>query len=83
MLALADSNLGSGIFDATHLKEPHEVAASPIAIRPELDHVVMHGDYCLPNLILSDARLSGFIDLGNGGVGDRHCDLYWGLWALA
>lgn len=83
MLALADRNLRNGIFDATHLKEPHDVAASRIAIRPELDHVVMHGDYCLPNLILSDARLSGFIDLGNGGLGDRHYDLYWGLWALA
>lgn len=83
MLALAGRNMRSGIFDATHLKEPHDAAASRIAIRPRLDQVVMHGDYCLPNVILSESGLSGFIDLGNGGLGDRHYDLYWGLWALA
>ncbi len=44
--------------------------------------VLIHGDFCLPNVILNDWRLGGFIDLGNGGVGDRHIDLYWGLWSL-
>jgi kanamycin kinase len=36
----------------------------------------------LPNVILDDFKFSGFIDLGNGGVGDRHIDLFWGLWSL-
>jgi len=35
------------------------------------------------NIILKDGTFSGFIDLGNGGVGDRHIDLFWGLWSLA
>ena len=43
---------------------------------------LLHGDYCLPNVILNDWRFSGFIDLGNGGVGDRHIDLFWGAWTL-
>ena len=43
---------------------------------------LIHGDYCLPNIILRDWRLSGFIDLGNGGIGDRHIDLLWGVWTL-
>lgn len=43
---------------------------------------LLHGDYCLPNVMLDDWRFSGFIDLGNGGIGDRHIDLYWGVWTL-
>lgn len=44
--------------------------------------VLLHGDYCLPNVILDNWQLSAFIDLGNGGVGDRHIDLFWGTWTL-
>lgn len=43
---------------------------------------LLHGDYCLPNVMLDDWRFSAFIDLGNGGVGDRHVDLFWGAWTL-
>ena len=44
---------------------------------------LLHGDYCLPNIMLNDWKFSAFIDLGNGGIGDRHVDLYWGAWSLA
>ena len=43
---------------------------------------LLHGDYCLPNIILNNWLFSGFIDLDNGGVGDRHIDLFWGMWTL-
>jgi len=43
---------------------------------------LLHGDYCLPNIILDGWRLSAFIDLGNGGVGERHIDIFWGVWTL-
>lgn len=47
------------------------------------NEAVIHGDACLPNLILDRFAFSAFIDAGSGGVGDRHYDLYWGLWSLA
>ena len=43
---------------------------------------LLHGDYCLPNIMLDDWKFSGFIDLDTGGVGDRHVDLFWGIWSL-
>jgi kanamycin kinase len=45
-------------------------------------NTLLHGDYCLPNIILEDWKLSGYIDFDYGGVGDRHVDLYWGIWTL-
>jgi len=37
--------------------------------------VFTHGDYCLPNVLLRDWRIAGFIDWGNGGVADPNRDL--------
>lgn len=43
---------------------------------------LLHGDYCLPNIMLNDWHFSGFIDLDGAGIGDRHVDLFWGAWTL-
>ncbi len=43
---------------------------------------LLHGDYCMPNIIFNDWKFSGFVDLDSAGVGDRHVDLFWGLWSL-
>lgn len=46
------------------------------------NEVLIHGDYCLPNIMLDGWRFSGFIDVDSGGIGDRHIDLFWGRWSL-
>ncbi len=44
--------------------------------------VLIHGDYCLPNILLQDFSFSGLIDLGGCGLADRHFDLFWAVWSL-
>lgn len=43
--------------------------------RPQPEPVLSHGDCCLPNVFLKDGKLSGFLDLGRSGVGDRWNDI--------
>ncbi len=45
------------------------------AVPGEEDLVFTHGDYCLPNVMFKEGKLSGYIDLGYAGVGDRYLDL--------
>lgn len=61
-----------------------ENAASEIAATRGLlvNDVLIHGDYCLPNIMINKWRFEGFIDVADGGIGDRHYDLAWGLWTL-
>ncbi len=39
--------------------------------------VLVHGDYCLPNVMINPAtlKISGFIDLGHAGVSDAYTDV--------
>ena len=88
-LALAEKNYRTGNYDKSHFpdsfgyrsaKEAYDVlTAQKDALQSK---VLLHGDYCLPNIVLNNWKLSGFIDVGNGGVGDRHIDIFWGIWTL-
>lgn len=44
--------------------------------------VLTHGDACLPNVLVQDGELSGFVDLGAAGLGDRWRDLERACWSL-
>lgn len=88
-LARAEKNYRTGNYDKSHFpdsfgyhsaKEAYNVlTAGKGALQ---SRVLLHGDYCLPNIILNNWALSGFIDVGSGGVGDRHIDIFWGTWTL-
>lgn len=45
------------------------------------DEVLVHGDYCLPN-VLFDADGFHYLDVGEAGVGDRYIDIVAGIWSL-
>ena len=88
-LALAKENYQTGNYDTSAFPDSfgYRSAEEAYAVLREGGHllsneVLLHGDYCLPNIMLDDWRFSSFIDLGNGGVGDRHVDLFWGAWTL-
>lgn len=56
--------------------------ASPAALlqwlrehQPEQESVLSHGDLCLPNVFLQDWQISGFLDLGRSGAGDKWNDI--------
>lgn len=86
--ATAEENYRRGEWDLSYC---HDAFATPEEAYAYLNgkrhlmqkDTLLHGDYCLPNVMLKDWQVSGIIDLGNGGVGDRHVDLYWGAWTLA
>lgn len=85
----AYDNYASGAYDNDSFPDSfgYKNAEDAMKVIEENKHrlksdVLLHGDYCLPNIMLNDWQFSGFIDLGNGGVGDRHIDLFWGAWTL-
>ena len=88
-LALVEQNYTTGNYDKTQFPDSFGYASAEEAwsvfsagkslLRAD---TLIHGDYCLPNVLLEDWHLSGFIDLGNSGVADRHIDLFWGAWTL-
>ena len=88
-LAIADSNCRAGRFDQSFLPERWRFRSREEArqlLQSERQHLkedtLLHGDYCLPNILLDSWQFSGFIDLGIGGTGDRHFDIFWGSWSL-
>ena len=86
----AIDNYKSGNYDSSHFPDSFGYSSAQEAISVLLEgkdvlksDTLIHGDYCLPNIMLDGWKPVGFIDLGNAGVADRHIDLFWGAWTLA
>jgi aminoglycoside phosphotransferase len=65
------------------LREIHSIDASACPFGEKAPgHVLIHGDYCLPNVLVEGGRLTGLVDVGRSGLGDPRDDLAAGLWTL-
>lgn len=78
----AERNVKNNLVDPSHFQsenqqyEPYELFLQLKRSKPSSAELVFtHGDYCLDNLIYNEGKLSGFVDLGNGGVADKYQDL--------
>lgn len=82
MIAQAEHNLRQGWVEEWELdekrrgREPASLMAELRQVRPfHEERVFTHGDYCLPNILIHNGQLSGFIDVGMAGLSDRYRDL--------
>lgn len=62
-------------FGEDGFKGPEELLEWLENNRPDYEPVLSHGDFCLPNIFLDHGRISGFIDLGDTGIGDKWRDI--------
>ncbi|MCM1568540.1 MAG: aminoglycoside 3'-phosphotransferase [Roseburia sp.] len=62
-------------FGENGFKGPEELLQWLRDNRPKEEPVLSHGDFCLPNVFLSDGRVTGYLDLGGAGVADKWCDI--------
>jgi len=88
-IARVSGRVQAGLISAPDM-HPEHAHLSPEAALAELerlrprteDLVVCHGDYCLPNVLITDGVATGFVDLGELGVADRWWDLAVGSWSV-
>ena len=58
-----------------------DAAGCPFGVRKP-GNVLVHGDYCLPNVLVEDGKLSALVDVGGAGLGNPEVDLAAGVWTL-
>jgi len=56
-------------------KNPRELLTWLQDNRPSYEPVLSHGDLCLPNILIDNGDISGFIDMDNCGIADKWEDI--------
>ncbi len=80
-IALVQERISSGSIDVEYLSHHYpdpnlaQLFDEMMRLFPDSDLVVCHGDYSMPNVLLADGHISGFIDLGQLAVTDRYVDI--------
>ena len=81
-LKLAKENVDAGLVDESDFdSDKRGLTGSDIyenlrASRPATEDLVFtHGDYCFPNIIVSNDQISGVVDLSRAGIADRYQDI--------
>ena len=66
------------------LRELHSVDATgfPFGGPPERGEVLVHGDYCSPNVLVENGRLSALVDVGRARVDSPRVDFAAAIWSL-
>ena len=89
---------GVPLCDDSYLKEPlklinilkqalemfHKVDVTECPFLNEYSkgNTFVHGDFCLPNILVKDDKVVGFIDLNSSGLGDPFVDYAWCIWSF-
>ena len=68
-------NVEPETFGPGGFRDPKELLAWLYENKPSYEPVLSHGDFCLPNIYLDNGIISGFIDLGDAGIGDKWRDI--------
>lgn len=89
---------GDALVEKKYLRDPEELvrllaramkmfhgvdaAGCPLRNPDSQGNCLIHGDFCLPNILVKNGEITGFIDTEAAGVGDPWMDYAWCIWSL-
>jgi kanamycin kinase/aminoglycoside 3'-phosphotransferase-3 len=62
-------------FGENGFENPNHLLEWLLSNKPEEELVFSHGDFCLPNILIENGEVSGYIDLGRTGIADKWQDI--------
>lgn len=81
-LSKAQHRVNNDLVDMENIEEDNkgrsamDIFQELLIKKPSKEELVFtHGDYSLANIIIKDNKVSGLIDVGNGGLADRYVDI--------